>query len=836
MLNYTVEDVDSKSQSTPNDLNPNDSFQLEEAIEILDKKIYTRAEKKESIIKLLHRATSSGDAETVTALLAYEPLSDFIDVNAKDEEGSSPLIYAACFGYIEVAKALVAGKADVNLQDKNGWPPLMWAMNNKHEGIVKILLENGASPSTKNSKGRTVLDIINHGLSNTNQNEKSAKLQEILSYNPSRQNHQSVASYSSYSFTDYGEDDTNSLSSWAYTDPEGQERELFKANQERQSQLEQLGNELDDLMNSENYGFNEDSLNELTNEEFVWDQCLPDQMFVFSAQHIPHIIGTVITTMVPQYTKDQKSVPANVLFLCSRFALNFSTPDLLEDLLKGGLKAISDCVKGHHNDIKYQVFWLANCSQLLYYLKKDCGLVEATVEQQLALSELIHEIYQILVRETQTKILAELESSILECDSIPGLSDESKFKDKRKSFFSFAGIGGDEEKTNVAPGKSSLRKRLSLRRKPTASHVFSRKRVSNPETITDILSKAISMLQMYQVHPILIHHFLNQLIYFITSELFNRILDTRNYCSRTRAMQIRMNVTVLEDWIRRKSSSPILSNITFHFKSLLHLLQLLQCFSAHRSLPEFLETLQTLDTLTPLQIQLMAETYRYENDEVPVVEEITQYINETADEVLERKNRSFNAVKNGKNIVVVRDLDAEVSTRISRRVSFLDPGASPASCSRSPSPSKESASISQSSSDSDISKPSEPPQYKGQPKLPVPSSYHMSSDSTSSENNNSNTGPKADSESKLKPFFQYSEFTVFKDPNHLLPFSVPTQSDMTNGWLLTVDIPGSPGIGPRDPSVSPGSPKDLATQMNDLYIPSIPESVVGMLDVNNVAS
>lgn len=833
MINYTVEDVDSNTQPISNDMNANSSLQLEEAIEVLNKKIFTRAEKKEAINKLLHRATSSGDAETVTALLGYSPLSEFIDVNAKDEEGSSPLIYAACFGYTDVAKALVAGKADVNLQDKNGWPPLMWAMNNKHEDIVKVLLENGASPSTKNTKGRTVLDIINHGLSNTDQNEKSAKLQEILSYNPSRQNHQSMASFSSYSFTDYGEDDTNSLCSWAYTDPEGQEREIFKANQERQSQLEQLGNELDELMNSENYGFNEDSLNELTSEEFVWDQCLPDQMFVFSAQHIPHIIGTVVTTMVPQHSKEQKSVPANVLFLCSRFALNFSTPDLLEELLKGGLKAISDCVKAHHDDIKYLVFWLANCSQLLYYLKKDCGLVGATVEQQLALSELIHEIYQILVRETQTRISAELEASILECDSIPGLSDESKFNDKRKGFFSFAGIGGDEEKTNVAPGKSSLRKRLSLRRRPTTSHVFSRKRASNPETITGILSKAISMLQMYQVHPILVHHFLNQLIYFITSELFNRILDTRKYCSRTRAMQIRMNVTVLEDWIRRKSNSPILSNITFHFKSLLNLLQLLQCFSAHRSLDEFLETLQTLDALTPLQIQLIAETYRYENDEVPVPEEIIQYINKSADEVLERKNRSLDAVKNGKHIVVVRDLDDEVSSRISQRVSFLDPGADR---SRTPSPNKESASISQSSSDSDVSKPSELSQHKGQSSLSKPSPISVSSVSTNSGTVDPNAGLKVDSESNIKPFFQYNEFTLFKDPNHLLPFSVPTQSDMANGWLIAPDLPGSPSLGPRDSSTSPESPKDLAAQMNELYIPSIPENVVGMLDVNNAAS
>lgn len=238
----------------------------------------------------------------------------------------------------------------------------MWAMSNKHEEIVKLLLENGASPTARTTKGRTVLDIINHGLTNTDKTEKSAKLQEILSYNHSHRTHQSMASFSSFSYADYPEDDTMSVKSWAYTDPEGNERDYLK-NQDRAGQLEMLGNDLDELMNSENFGYNEvikiklyktirsntrvqkDSLNELTNDEFVWDQCLPDQMFVFSSQHIPHIIGTVVTTMDPVHVKDQKSVPANVFFLCSRFAFYFSTPDLLDDLLKGGLKAISDCVK-----------------------------------------------------------------------------------------------------------------------------------------------------------------------------------------------------------------------------------------------------------------------------------------------------------------------------------------------------------------------------------------------------------------------------------------------------------------------------------------------------------
>ncbi len=36
----------------------------------------------------------------------------------------------------------------------------MWAMTNRHKGIAKILLDNGASPEAKTSSGRTAFDFV----------------------------------------------------------------------------------------------------------------------------------------------------------------------------------------------------------------------------------------------------------------------------------------------------------------------------------------------------------------------------------------------------------------------------------------------------------------------------------------------------------------------------------------------------------------------------------------------------------------------------------------------------------------------------------------------------
>jgi hypothetical protein len=53
-------------------------------------------EKKDLLQKALNMAASNGEEERVRKLLKGEA-SKIIDVNAPDEEGTSPLIYASCF-------------------------------------------------------------------------------------------------------------------------------------------------------------------------------------------------------------------------------------------------------------------------------------------------------------------------------------------------------------------------------------------------------------------------------------------------------------------------------------------------------------------------------------------------------------------------------------------------------------------------------------------------------------------------------------------------------------------------------------------------------------------
>jgi hypothetical protein len=85
---------------------------------ILNKQDLTEDEKQAKITRIFSRAASNGDVEKIKEMLATKELRPFIDIDARDEDGTTPLIYSACFGKVDVALALLDAGAKVDTQDK----------------------------------------------------------------------------------------------------------------------------------------------------------------------------------------------------------------------------------------------------------------------------------------------------------------------------------------------------------------------------------------------------------------------------------------------------------------------------------------------------------------------------------------------------------------------------------------------------------------------------------------------------------------------------------------------------------------------------------------------
>lgn len=83
------------------------------------------------------------------------------DVNVTDQNGWSPLHFAAQEGDVKVVKRLIELGADISATEFNGNTPLWVATMNSHYGteVIGVLLSFGADPGKKNSHGVSPKDL-----------------------------------------------------------------------------------------------------------------------------------------------------------------------------------------------------------------------------------------------------------------------------------------------------------------------------------------------------------------------------------------------------------------------------------------------------------------------------------------------------------------------------------------------------------------------------------------------------------------------------------------------------------------------------------------------------
>lgn len=345
-------------------------------------------------------------------------------------------------------------------------------------------------------------------------------------------------------------------------------------------------------------------------------------MFVFQDNELDKILDIVITNMTPQRSPSQKPVPANLLFLSARYAHYHASPELLGTLLMSATDRINAVVEKHQWDMTILAFWMSNATLLLHYLKKDAGLVEATVDFQLHLAELINEIFILIIRDAERRMDKFLDAAMLDHETIPGFEDVH-FQNEWKLFRSKTKAKPEPPEKRFRPPSPKRRAQIS------------------PRNITSLLSSTLFVLDLYDVHSVITTQILAQLLYWIGSELFNRIMTTKRYLARTKAMQIRMNVSALEDWARSNNRQPehfehgsmTCSGETTadaarkHLAPVIELLQWLQCFSSlGDDFDSLVATLQQFQRLTPNQLIHAVKLYRPEVGEKGLPKSAMRYL------------------------------------------------------------------------------------------------------------------------------------------------------------------------------------------------------------------
>jgi ankyrin repeat protein/L-ascorbate metabolism protein UlaG (beta-lactamase superfamily) len=78
-------------------------------------------------------------------------------INAKDEEGETPLHKAAAAGHIAIVEYLLTEGADIDARNNDNQNPLLYAAYHGHKDVVHLLLDKGANFKEPDRYGRTVL-------------------------------------------------------------------------------------------------------------------------------------------------------------------------------------------------------------------------------------------------------------------------------------------------------------------------------------------------------------------------------------------------------------------------------------------------------------------------------------------------------------------------------------------------------------------------------------------------------------------------------------------------------------------------------------------------------
>jgi ankyrin repeat protein len=104
----------------------------------------------DSIADSIFDAIRTADAEQLRRLAASPA-----NINARDEFGASPLMYAAAYGSVDQMRLLLHAGADVNMTTAEGATALMWATGDAAK--VRALLAAGANPQATTKSGATAL-------------------------------------------------------------------------------------------------------------------------------------------------------------------------------------------------------------------------------------------------------------------------------------------------------------------------------------------------------------------------------------------------------------------------------------------------------------------------------------------------------------------------------------------------------------------------------------------------------------------------------------------------------------------------------------------------------
>lgn len=258
-------------------------------------------------------------------------------------------------------------------------------------------------------------------------------------------------------------------------------------------------------------------------------------MFEFRKEDINVIIRHLVIDLKPRVSVTLlPDLPAYILFMCIRHTDCINDDEKVRLLLTGYLNAVKRVVK-KREDFDSSVLWLSNTLRLLHNMKQYSGDIPFQTantprqneqclknfdlsEYRVVLSNVALWIYNNIITNLKERIQPLTVPALLEHEAISGL-DSNKLGRPRSS-----SMGEEPESTQQKLNK-----------------------------LLDELSSVYKTLQYHGVDIEIVVQLFKQLFYFMCASALNNLLLRNELCHWAKGMQIRYNLSHLEQWARDRN-------------------------------------------------------------------------------------------------------------------------------------------------------------------------------------------------------------------------------------------------------------------------------------------
>uniref|UniRef100_A0A672SDG7 Dilute domain-containing protein n=1 Tax=Sinocyclocheilus grahami TaxID=75366 RepID=A0A672SDG7_SINGR len=265
-------------------------------------------------------------------------------------------------------------------------------------------------------------------------------------------------------------------------------------------------------------------------------------MLEYKKENESRLIRTLILELKPRGVGVLMipGLAAHLLFMCVRHADYLNDGNKLKSLMNGIISAIKEVITNQQESFEVLSFWLSNTYHFLNCLKqysgdeefmkhntlrqnKNCLRNFDLSEHRQILSDLAINIYHQFISVMEDALFPMIIPGMLEHESLQGISSmkPTGFRKRSNSVYE---DGGDHSG-------------------------------SEPFSVTDILQQldaSHTSMAQHGMEPQLQGQVIRQLFFLIGATSVNSILLRKDLCSCRKGMQIRCNISYLEEWLREK--------------------------------------------------------------------------------------------------------------------------------------------------------------------------------------------------------------------------------------------------------------------------------------------